>query len=195
MILFGVEVFKNMLIYDKNAEKYHFKFDKKGKIFKFTIRKAVIIISILLAIFIFYIETNFNINDENLTDYNLGFRLFLTFCITVTMYEYFVKLLIHKVKQIFNMLSNAEIKQKTIDIGSGSFIDDARDDDKIYIEKPKQQRKPQLNKYDEDEYEEVIIRRPKRQQQRTNFSNKEQYKENIHRKPKNPHLKKKTKIN
>jgi hypothetical protein len=70
------------------------------------------------------------------------------------------------------MLSDAEIKQKTIDIGSSSFIDDVGDNDKIYIKKPKQQPRKQVAKQRiieeddediiefEDDYKEVIIKRP-----------------------------------
>jgi hypothetical protein len=95
---------------------------------------------------------------------------------TNTLYEYAVKLLIHKVKQIMEMLSNADIRQKTIDLNSSTFTDDARDGDKIYVEPPKPKSQPQPKKQVvkqqiikekdiiefEDDYEEIVVKKPVR---------------------------------
>lgn len=122
--------------YDDNIKSYYYKF--KDKIYYYNFKWVVLIIGFVLGVIFYFAETSPQVNVDLKSTGHIILRIFLTFSITLTLYDYFFQLVIMKFKQILSTLIKATVKPVSIDLGNVPNVDSVEsvDGNQIKIDEP-----------------------------------------------------------
>lgn len=96
-ILVLMEIWKSILKYDEKTQRYHIGKCKKG----IKVRTMTVLTGLLLTVPVYYTEIyNINIREDFLYGIQpeIVFKLIITFCITITLYEFIFKVIISQLK-------------------------------------------------------------------------------------------------
>ena len=106
--------------YDSEFKSYFFTFKNIHHYYNF--KWIVLIIGVVLGVTFYFVELSQNTVDVKINGFII-LRIFLTFSITLTLYDYFFQLVIQKSKQIMSVLIKASINPVVIDVNSMPGVD------------------------------------------------------------------------